>query len=189
MPSQKRSLIPILLVLATLGVTAYMTTGDNGEKERRAATAKIIQSAPDISLKGIRQTFIEKGTKKWALRAASAFLSRSNRQTRVNDIEATFFTAEGKPIRVTADSGLLSLDTNDAEISGNVIVHNQDYKIYTQSLRYQAERHIITTEEQVIIESDSLHLTGDSLRYDLVSMKAELAGNVDGIISEHLTRQ
>jgi LPS export ABC transporter protein LptC len=186
---QKRPLIPWLLILTALGLTAYLALSGTGRTERRNSAARLVRSAPDISLEGIRQTFIENGKKKWALKAASARLSRSSRQTEVNDIDATFFTADGKPIRVTADKGLISLDTSDAEISGNVIIHIQDYRISTQSLRYQAERHIINTDEQVRLENASLHLVGDGLRYDLLAKEAELTGNVNGIIDGNLTRQ
>jgi LPS export ABC transporter protein LptC len=187
--SLKRSFFPKLLILALLGLVAYMTMYDDGRKERQSSAAKRLRSAPDISLEGIRHTFVENGEKKWSLKADSARLSRSSRQTQVTDIDLTFFAAGGKSFRVTADNGLLSLDSSDAEITGNVVVHIPDGKIYTQSLRYQAQDHIITTDKQVKVEGDSLHLTGDRLRYDLRSMTAELAGDVNGIINGHLTRQ
>lgn len=188
--SPKRSLVPRLLILAVLSLAAYyITMPDGNRKERQSSATSLIRSAPDISLEGIRHTFIENGQKKWSLKAASARLSRSNRQTQVNDIDLTFFTAGDKTFRVTADKGLLSLDTSDAEILGNVVIHIPDGKIYTQSLRYQADDHIITTDEQVRVEGDTIHLTGNRLRYDFRSMTAELAGNVNGIINGHLTRQ
>ncbi len=184
---KKRFVIPMLLILSALSVSAYILKDNSGKRQRNPAS-ELIRSAPDISLEGISQTFVEKGKKKWTLKAASARLSRAAKQTLLDDIDVGFFTANGKSFRVTADKGLLSLDTNDAEVFGNVIIHNPDYEIHTQSLRYKAESHIITTDEPVRIESDSLHLTGDGLRYDLVSMKAELTGNVKGIISGNLGR-
>jgi LPS export ABC transporter protein LptC len=185
----RRSVAPKLLILALLGLAAYMTLYDGGRKEQRSSSAKLLRSAPDISLEGIHHTFVESGEKKWSLKADSARLSRSSRQTQVTDIDLTFFTSGGKSFRVTADKGLLSLDSSDAEISGNVVVHIPDGKIYTQSLRYQAQDHIIATDEQVKVESASLHLTGDRLRYDMRSLTAELAGDVNGVINGNLTRQ
>jgi LPS export ABC transporter protein LptC len=184
----KRSLFLMFLILPVLCLIAYLTLYDGGREKRRDSAAKLIRTAPDISLEGIRQTFIENGDKKWSLKAASARLSRSSRQTQVTDIDLTLFTAGGDAFRVTADKGLLSLDSSDAEIAGNVIIHIPEGKIYTQSLRYRAQDHIITADEQVKVEGDSLHLTGNRLRYDLRSMTAELLGDVNGIINGNLTR-
>ncbi len=189
MIATKRPFIPIMLILAVLSVATYLLTVSDDEDPTRTMMSERLRSAPDISLEGVRQTFIEKGRKQWQFKADSARLSRSGQQTRVNDIEAVFFTADGRSFQVTADGGVVSLDSKDAEISGNVIIRYQDYKIYTQSLRYRAEDHIITADNQVRLISDSLHLTGDRLRYDLVAMRGELTGNVNGLISENLARQ
>lgn len=186
MTPRKRFLIPILLILTVCSLLALLTGNDN--HKRPESTSEAIRSAPDISLQGIRETYIEKGTKRWILKAASAFLSRSSNQTRVKDIDMTFYAADGRFFRVTADRGQLSLDTRDAEVSGNVIIYHPSYKIYTESLRYRAGNHIITSNEQVRIESDWLQLEGDRLRYDLNTMKAELTGKVNGIINEKITR-
>ena len=189
MANRKRSLVPILLIAAVLSLAAYLTGKYDGEAEGPGSAGQSLQSAPDISLEGIRQTYVEKGVKKWEMKAASARLLRSDNQAQVNDIVITFYTADNRSFRVTADQGLVSLETRDARISGNVIIYHPDFKIYTESLRYHAERHIIVSESPVRIESPSLHLAGDRLCYDLSSMRAELAGNVNGRINENLTRQ
>lgn len=186
---RKRSLVPIFLILAVLSLAVYLAGKYRGETKAPDSSVQTVQSAPDISLEGIRQTYVEKGAKKWALKAASARLSRSSNRTHIDDIDMTFYLPDGRSFRVTADQGVILLENRDAEISGDVIVYHPDFKIYTESLRYRAEHHIITADEPVRIESPSLHLSGNRLRYDLSTMKADLTGNVNGLINEILTRK
>ncbi len=186
MTPRKRLLIPVLLTLSALSFFAFL--GGNDHHQQADPEVEAVRTAPDISLEDIKETYIEKGEKKWVLKATSACLSRSSDQTRVSDIDISFFTADGRSFRVTADRGLLSMNTRNAEVSGNVIIHHPVYKMYTESLRYRAENHIIISNEPVRIESDWLRLEGDRLRFDLNTMKAELTGKVDGLINEKLTR-
>ena len=182
--SWKRSALLWLPVLVLLSAAPYLVFNDD-EHGRPAADS--LSAAPDISLEGIRQTFIENGVKKWTLRAASACLSRDNHRTRVDDIEALFYTTDGRPVRVVADKGLLTLDAKDAEIFGHVVVHHPGCKISTEALRYQAGDHIIISKGRVRVEGDAFELNGDGLRYDLTTMTAVLTGNVTGIINNQTT--
>lgn len=188
MTPRKHSLIAILLALTALGLAAFMLIKDHDKSRPAGSPTDVPGSAPDISLSGIQQTFVENGLIKWRLKAASARLSRAGNRIQINDIDMTLYTADGRNCHVTADRGLVSLDTRNANIYGNVVIHHPDYKIQTETLRYRAERHIIETDEPVRMESRMVLLTGDRLRYDLDAMRAELNGNVDGIINENLTR-
>lgn len=186
---RKRSFIPIFLILAVLSLAAYLAAKNKSADKAPVPDARSIESAPDISLEGIRHTFVEKGVKKWVLIAASARLSRSSNRTHVNQIDMTFYTPDHRSFRVTADQGLISLESRNAEISGDVVIYRSDFKIYTESLRYLAEDNIIITDKPVRIDGPSLRLAGSRFSYDLSTMKAELSGNVNGIINENLARQ
>ena len=73
------------------------------------------------------------------------------------------------------------------EITGNVVVKNESYRIKTENLTYDHKKRIVFTKVPVRIISDSFNFLADFMFFDLNTNKALLEGNVKGTFSENIT--
>lgn len=84
---------------------------------------------------------------------------------------------------MTADKGLLDLKTNNIRVSDHVTVENHRYLLTTETLKYNHDSHIISTQSGVNIVGPAIELTADTLKVDLTAGKFECQGHVKGTIN------
>ena len=179
---KKKFILPLLLFSAILAGVALTSFQRDNSKAKESLTAPVEKKmAPQIALTDIEQTYFCQGEKKWAIGAASAHLSQDGRTSNWLDIRLTSFENRATPVLMTADRGTWHKKTDEVNISGNVTICDEEYKIQTSSLHYQQKKGIIYTDQKVNIDGQALRLQGDSLRYHLKSKKAVLTGNVSGV--------
>ncbi|MDY6905658.1 MAG: LPS export ABC transporter periplasmic protein LptC [Thermodesulfobacteriota bacterium] len=147
-----------------------------------------IRNAPDIVIDAVHQTALKNGEKQWDLTASAAQFREEEDQTVFREVALTAYAKNG-PIHATGDRGIMHMTTNDLDLSGNVRLDNDNYKIFTQTLHYQANSLIIYTDDPVSIYGDSLHFTGDAMKFYIKTETAVLSGNVKGILSETTIRE
>jgi LPS export ABC transporter protein LptC len=99
----------------------------------------------------------------------------------------TFFTKDNQKIFLTADNGILKTETSNIEISGSIIVKNDEYLLKTEKINYEHDKRIIFSNVPVEISGRSLNLVAGSMTIDLNSNKAELSGKVEGIIGDKIS--
>ena len=87
---------------------------------------------------------------------------------------------------MTADRGILKIDSNDIEASGNVVVKRNDYRLRTESLQYDHRRSMIYAPKPVRISTGAMELTADSMSFNLNSRRAEFKGHIQGTIRGQL---
>ncbi|MDY6822397.1 MAG: LPS export ABC transporter periplasmic protein LptC [Thermodesulfobacteriota bacterium] len=184
MTSVQKLKTPLFLIIFLLtGAALYLLlTGRTGPAQG-SRPAENIETAPDIVIDTISQTSLEKGEKQWELTAAEARFQKEKEETVFTDISLTAH-AENGPVRVTGNRGIMDMTTNDMDLSGNVKMTYGNYKIFTQTLHYQANNLIIHTKDPVRINGDLLHFTGDTMKFDMTTETVILSGNIKGILSE-----
>ncbi len=171
------SAIVLLACLLTFSLK-YQITTDTPQK----------QSTPDetdaeLSINRFHHTATREGKTQWTLNAASAeFFSDSNR-VRLTDLSVVFLPhSPQSKTNLTADSGVLDVNTHDMSISGNIIVKNRQYQLKTESLHYSHESHIISTNKPVDIAGPAVQLRADTMTVDLTDGHMECKGHVKGTI-------
>ena len=140
-----------------------------------------------LSMKRLRQTATRDGIKEWSLDAKSAHFIGDQKQAILKDVSVTFFAKDGQPVFVTADEGILKIDSNDIEASGNVVVKRKGYRLDTDSIQYEHRRRVIHARRPVKITADTFDLAADEMYFELDTKKTRFSGNVRGTIRDHIS--
>lgn len=142
------------------------------------------ESGATLSLQRLSHTATRDGIKEWRLDAGSARFIDSEKRAILKDLSVIFYPKDGKPISVTADEGILKTDSNDIEASGNVVIKREDYRIDTDSIRYEHGRRMFHARQPVKISAGSFDLAADAMSFELDTQKTRLEGHVRGTIHE-----
>lgn len=151
---------------------------------------KLISSLPEganLSIGEIHQTATRNGIKEWSLDAASARYINAKKMVVLDDLSITFFLKDDREVYLTANKGILKTDSKDIEITGNVIVKNENSRLFTEKIQYKHGRRMLLSKVPVKITGSSYQLTADMLSFDLNTNKTVLKGRVDGSFSENFT--
>ena len=140
-----------------------------------------------LSLKRLRQTATRDGIMEWSLDAGSAQFVDGKKQAILKDLSVTFYPKDGQPVFVTADEGILKIDSNDIEASGNVVVKREGYRLDTDSIQYEHSRRMIHARRPVKITAEAFDLAADAMSFELDSKKTQFRGNVRGAIRDYIS--
>jgi LPS export ABC transporter protein LptC len=174
----------ISIIIISLGSIIAVFSAYRSILDKTAGLDSAIQNAAKMSLGKIHHTATRDGVLEWSLDASSARLLDEKKQLILDDLSVVFYMKDGKEAHLTAERGFLQTDSNDIEVTGNVVVRNDNYVLKTEKLNYEHTRRILFSNVSVEISSDSEKLTADSVSFDLNTKKTMLEGNVKGIFSE-----
>lgn len=156
--------------------------------------SKVSESIPEsvepdatLSIGKIHQTATRKGKKEWSLEANSARYVDKTSQMVLKDLMVTFFLDDKSEITLAADKGILNTDSNDIEVSGNVVVKNKEYKLLTERLNYAHDKRVLYSTAPVTISGPSAHLAADTISFDLNTKKVTLEGSVETTLDNNFT--
>ena len=106
----------------------------------------------------------------------------------LDDLTVTFFLDDGSEMTLTADKGNLNTDSNDIEVSGNVVVINREYKLRTEGLNYAHDKRVLYSTAPVTISGPEATLAADKISLDLNTNIVTLEGSVETTIADNFTR-
>jgi LPS export ABC transporter protein LptC len=177
-----RPLKGILLVFGILAlgsiVVMFSLRLQPTNPDQNGATAA--RSDSTVLLEGIRHIDLREGVKEWQLDAESADCRYDENRTYLSMLEASYFDSDGETVLLSADSGIWKTDSNDLEVSGNVVLKNSQYEMRTDRLLYTASERIFSTLSPVEIRSFSMNQVADGMTYSLETELIILDGNVEG---------
>ena len=139
-----------------------------------------------LSVNKIQQTATRDGKKEWSLEASSGHYLDKTRQLLLKDVKVTFFLKDKSEIILKADQGTLNTDTSNIEVSGNVILKNNEYRMLTENLSYLHDQRLLYSKAPVRISGASAELAAESLSFDLDAKRLTLEGRVATTIDEDL---
>ncbi|MGD8345313.1 MAG: LPS export ABC transporter periplasmic protein LptC [Desulfobacterales bacterium] len=140
-----------------------------------------------LSVNKIQQTATRDGKKEWSLEASSGHYLDETRQLLLKDVKVTFFLKDKSEIILIADQGTLNTDTNNIEVSGNVVLKNNEYRLSTENLSYLHEQRMLYSKTPVKISGASAQLAAKSLSFDIDAKRLTLEGGVATTINEDFT--
>lgn len=179
----KRLLVTLMLV--ALGAVAAVffeyqrRQGDVGEPGAE------LRSEADMAIGRVQQTATRDGRIEWRVDAGSAEYSDAAGEVRLNDLAVTFFLADGDRCRVTADQGRIGTQTNDLDVSGQVVVTQHFWRMESTDLAYRNRRREFSTTTGVRLSGPRLTITAERMTFNLDTQRAFLEGRVEGIFSEN----
>jgi len=184
--SNKLKFILLSFILITLGITAVVFLGYRRILSKAAGFVPDLQTKANISIGKVYQTATTNGIKEWSLAAGSARIIHAENQAIFQDLSVTFYLKDNTNAYLTADQGILNTNSNDIEVSGNVVLKKDSYTLKTERLHYKHDRRILFSKVPVKILSTTSTLLGDSISFDLNTNDTVLEGNIKGIFNENI---
>jgi len=146
--------------------------------------APLRQNEAGMAIGRVHQTATREGVIEWSLDAASVKYLEDQKKALLRQVSITFFLKDGNQVHLTAEEGVLATDSKDIEVSGNVVVKHQDYRLKTERLRYEHEKRLLFCEVPVKISGEHFELEADAMSVDLNQKSAWFEGHVNGNISQ-----
>ena len=175
------------VIIITLGIIAVVFFNYRRILSHPEELISSIPGEANLSIGDIHQTATRNGIKEWTLDAASAQYIDTKKQVVLKDLSMTFFLKDQRKIYVTANQGILQTDSKNIEISGNVVVQNENSRLVTEKLYYKHQGRLLLSKVPIEITSDSYQLMAEKMSLDLNTNRTILEGKVEGAFSEDLT--
>jgi len=183
----KLNILLISIILLAFGVILTVFLNYRNGLEINDVSGTIGSNKANISIGKAHQTATRNGIKEWSLDAASADYMTDKKQAVFKDLSVTFFLKDNTKVYITADRGLLKTDSNDMEISKNVVVKYTQFKLRCENLYYEHKKQIIFSNVPVNITGDSFQLVADAMSLNLNTNKTLLEGKVKGTFRGGIT--
>jgi LPS export ABC transporter protein LptC len=180
---KKLSIFLLAVILLTVGMIVSVFIGYRQVSNAPELLFTSIKEGANLSLGKIRQTSTRDGKKEWSLEADSANYMEAEKKVELKNLSVIYFLEDNREVYLKADQGILQTDTNDIEVSGNVVIRNEEYQMKTEHLNYEHDRRIIICDESIRILGQGGELTAESAEYDLNADKVVLKGNVVATVS------
>ena len=183
---KKLKLILLSVIFVGLGVTLVVFTSHRRMLGKDKNIVSNIKNNANISIGKAHQTATRNGIKEWNLDAASVNYMVKKNQAIFQDLSITFYLKNKTEVYLTANRGILNIDSNDMEIFGNVVVKNSTYRLKTENLFYKHNQRIILSKVPVQVSGAALNLVADSMSLNLNTNKLMFEGKVQGTLRESI---
>ena len=183
---RKIKIFLLATILIILGGIIGIYIGFRPDPTISESIPESIEPDATLSVGKIQQTATRKGKKEWHLEANSAHYIKESNQMILKDLAVTFFLEDGGEVTLAADQGVLKTDTNDIEVSGNVIVKNNEYRLLTEKLTYAHKRRVLYSNVPVTISGTATQISSNSILFDLNQKKLTLEGSVETAIANKI---
>lgn len=138
----------------------------------------------DTAMDRLFQVSTREGRTEWKLEAASAEMDKTRKIAKLKDVSIVFYPKSGGEISLTAERGVIYTDSKDIEVSGGVVIVNQNYKMVTEKLKYKNSNRMLVASTPLAISDKSSTLMADGMIYYMTTNKSVLKGNVVGFFSD-----
>jgi len=182
--SKTRIVLYCLMVVMFAGIGFALVSHSPSEKEGPVTLESVIPKKSDVRLNRIRHVATRDGVKEWVLDAESAQYEQAGSKTVFKDICATFFLEGDRAVTLSSREGVLSTDTKDMEISGDVVVQSGVYQLNTNTIRYDHNTQVLSTEAPIVIKGKGLEITGDGMTFDLQTEHVVVQGKVQAVLED-----
>jgi len=172
------------LILVSVGIILAVFVGQRRQPDPNANSAPPAGKEASMSIAQVQQTATRDGFTEWRLQASSATYLAEEKKAHFRKVSVTFFLKDGNEVLLTADEGMLKTDSNDIEVSGNVVVKSREYRMETQALGYQHEKRLLFSKAPVKISGEYFDLLADGMSVDINRRQARFNGNVRGNLDE-----
>jgi LPS export ABC transporter protein LptC len=123
---------------------------------------------PDQIIMGFDVTITDEGVKKTQVEAEKAYVYEDVNQILARKLDVKFFSTTGEFFsQLWADSGMIDMESNDmVAIHNVVVVTNDSLRLETQSLNWDDEDEMISTEDSVVFYKKDETVRGKGLYSD-----------------------
>jgi LPS export ABC transporter protein LptC len=184
---EKLKLLLLVAIIIALGIIIAAFAGYRRILSSPEPIRSPVQEGASISIANVHQIATRNGIKEWSLDAVSVYYMNSEKQAVLQELSVTFFLKNKKEVYLSAQKGILKTESNDIEVTGNVVLKDETYRLETETLDYEHGRRMFSSKTRAEITSPGLRLSADTMSADLNTGKTVFEGNVKGIISENIS--
>lgn len=135
-------------------------------------------AAEGVVARHFQQASSREGETEWRLEALTAEHRPSENRTLLTELALTFYTAEGREVRLTAPEGRIEPGGERLVARRGVVVEEGGYRLYTEILQHERRTGTLSAPEAVRIVGPAIHLTADTLEVRLRQGEADFRGRV-----------
>lgn len=124
-----------------IGLLTFLSNGCGGEEPAAVAGAELLELGAEQVAIGVRHILTSDGVLRARLQADTAFFLEEESLVRFRGVRVYFFGEIGEQVSVlTAENGVINLQTEDMEATGEVVVvdREQSERLETDALEYHA---------------------------------------------------
>jgi LPS export ABC transporter protein LptC len=180
----KRLLVGVVIVC--LGALTTLFIGHRRLGHQQDALLPAIESQADMTIQKVDQTAVRNGIKEWHLKAEAAELMEAEKKLILEKPSVEFFLEDGNTAILTAERGVLWMDTRNMDVNGNVLVQRGHYKLETSRLIYEHDTRKLSSQAPVHIVGQGFSMDSQSMIIDLTSKRGLFAGGVEGWFRDKL---
>ena len=183
---KRLKLFLIIAIIVSVGSTLILLVDFRfASNEKKEYILPAIKNGANLSIKNFHYIANREGKKSWVIDAREARQVGMDKASvfELDGLSATCLVEEGGQFFLTAQKGVLTLDSNNIDVSGNVVVKNESFGMKTEKLHYDHGRNIIQSQDTVTLSGDFFNLTADSITIDLNANQSRLEGNIEGTFS------
>jgi LPS export ABC transporter protein LptC len=180
--SKARIVLYCFVVVMVAAIGFGLLSHSRSRKEEPVTLESVIPTKSDVCLNRIHHVATRDGVKEWMLDAESAQYEKAGRKTVLKDICATFFLEGGRAVTLNSRDGVLSTNTKDMEIWGDVVARSGSYQLNTDKIQYDHKAQVLSTQTPIVIKGKGLEITGDRMTFDLQTEHVVVQGQVRAVI-------
>ncbi|MFH0729941.1 MAG: LPS export ABC transporter periplasmic protein LptC [Pseudomonadota bacterium] len=186
--NRQKKIRPILIwvIFITLGVILFVFFSARQFQSSPISDVNEIQREASLSMEGIRMVSTRDGARAWDLTAEAGQYLDNCQQAIFNNISVFFYQKEDGPLTLTADTGIYQSESNDLELSGHVVVKNDQYQMESTQLQYEHKVRTLVSNTPVSVKGKAVDLDAESMAYFLETDEITLKGKITGTISDNI---
>lgn len=174
----RKKWVIVLLVLTVVLIAATVIVMEV-RKDPGKALLKIMSDKVDLQVRNVRYTEVGDSGMKWEVMADTARYQKKENLAFFDKIAVKVILKDGRIFIITGDKGLVRTDTRDMEIEGNVkIVSEKGDQFTTDRLRFRNADQTVETDRPVVMENQSLRVSGIGMVFPLRENKLSLLSQV-----------
>ncbi len=180
MPSLLHSRRRVLYAVA--GLIAFVGAGwllRPSGPEKASVPTEVPPASPEVLIAHqFRQASSRGGETKWKLEAVTAEHRPAENRTTLRELALTWFTEEGREVRLTAPEGGIDPGGERLVARRGVVVQNGEYRLYTERLEHDRPAGTLFAPEAVRILGPAIRLEADTLEVRPAKGAADFRGRV-----------
>lgn len=171
----------VLIIVGALAAhIALNLRGDFAED-----VVEVLPENVGLSMKGIDYTETSQGVRRWNLRAGSATHDSQAELTRVETVKMVFFDQNKGDIYLNSKRGEMHTGLGQVDLYGDVVLKTPEgYELNTNHLRYSGQEKIVSTNDAVLMTSDTIKVKGKGLRFEVETRTLRLLSDVEALIED-----
>ena len=181
--NRRRTLLIATLFVAVLSVATIFVIGMR--KEPGKALLKIMSDRVDLQVRDVHYTEVGDSGMKWEIRADAARYQKKENLALFDKLAIKLVMKDGMTFVMTGDHGRLNTESRDMEIEGNVgIVSENGDRFATDRLRYRNADKVIETDQPVVMENETVRVSGVGMVVTLEGKKVSILSQVRARVAE-----